>query len=215
MGTLLDTTVFIELERALRGRPTGNAMAEAINQLERQLGPTEDVGIAAITASELLHGVHRATAKHRPRREAFIEAVLTAFPPSPSTFSAPAPTPGSGPNPPPPSPPAGASEQPTPDTSNESTASTSSPSSSASRPVRPPRVATPSRNLHRGRRDSGHQERRFGDVLLDVVVGPVALGTRHGGTRRARSRRGKCGLILGQMAPEMLHVAGPKVPPEG
>ena len=83
MGTLLDTTVFIELERALRGQPARDAMTAVTNRLEQQLGPTEDVGIAAITASELLHGVHRATAKHRPRREAFIEAVLAAFPPLP------------------------------------------------------------------------------------------------------------------------------------
>jgi tRNA(fMet)-specific endonuclease VapC len=81
MGTLLDTTIFIELERALRGLPSDRAMAEVSSRLERQLGPTEDVGIAAITASELLHGVHRATSKHRPRREAFVEAVLVAFPP--------------------------------------------------------------------------------------------------------------------------------------
>jgi tRNA(fMet)-specific endonuclease VapC len=81
MGTLLDTTIFIELERALRGLPSDRAMAEVSSRLERQLGPTEDVGIAAITASELLHGVHRATLKHRPRREAFVEAVLAAFPP--------------------------------------------------------------------------------------------------------------------------------------
>jgi tRNA(fMet)-specific endonuclease VapC len=38
------------------------------------------VGIAAITASELLHGVHHASAEHRGRREAFVEAVLAAFP---------------------------------------------------------------------------------------------------------------------------------------
>jgi predicted nucleic acid-binding protein len=40
-------------------------------------------GIAAITASELLHGVHRATPEHRTRREAFVEAILAAFPPLP------------------------------------------------------------------------------------------------------------------------------------
>jgi tRNA(fMet)-specific endonuclease VapC len=39
-----------------------------------------EVGIAAITASELLHGVHRATEAHRGRLEAFVEAVLAAFP---------------------------------------------------------------------------------------------------------------------------------------
>jgi tRNA(fMet)-specific endonuclease VapC len=83
MGTLLDTTVFIELERALRSLPATGAMAEVNSRLERQLGATEDVGIATITASELLHGVHRATTKHRARREAFVEAVLVAFPPLP------------------------------------------------------------------------------------------------------------------------------------
>jgi tRNA(fMet)-specific endonuclease VapC len=83
MGTLLDTTVFIELERAVRRLLPGNAMAEVSRRLEEQLGPDEEVGIAAITASELLHGVHRATAEHRARREAFVETVLAAFPPQP------------------------------------------------------------------------------------------------------------------------------------
>jgi len=81
VGTLLDTTVFIDLERAVRAQPTATAMAQVSARLEEQLGPEEDVGIAAITASELLHGVHRATPQHRTRREAFVEAVLTAFPP--------------------------------------------------------------------------------------------------------------------------------------
>jgi len=83
VGTLLDTTVFIDLERALRPLPPVNAMAEVSERLERQLGSDEEVGIAAITASELLHGVHRATSEHRPRREAFVEAVIAAFPPLP------------------------------------------------------------------------------------------------------------------------------------
>jgi len=56
-------------------------MAEVSRRLEEQLDPDEEVGIAAITASELLHGVHRATPEHRARREAFVEAVLAAFPP--------------------------------------------------------------------------------------------------------------------------------------
>lgn len=81
MGTILDTTVFIALERAVRTLPHTGAMGEVGRRLETNLGPAEDVGIAAITASELLHGVHRATAEHRPRREAFVEAVLAAFPP--------------------------------------------------------------------------------------------------------------------------------------
>jgi tRNA(fMet)-specific endonuclease VapC len=44
------------------------------------LGGDDEVAIAAITASELLHGVHRATSEYRTRREAFAEAVLEAFP---------------------------------------------------------------------------------------------------------------------------------------
>lgn len=80
MGTVLDTTVFIELERAVRGVPAARAMSGVAQRLEAQLGENEEVGIAAITASELLHGVHRATEEHRGRREAFVEAVLTAFP---------------------------------------------------------------------------------------------------------------------------------------
>jgi tRNA(fMet)-specific endonuclease VapC len=83
VGTPLDTTVFIELERAIRRLRRGNAMADVSARLEEQLGPDEEVGIAAITASELLHGAHRATPEHRVRREAFVETVLTAFPPLP------------------------------------------------------------------------------------------------------------------------------------
>jgi tRNA(fMet)-specific endonuclease VapC len=83
VGTLLDTTVFIDLERAVRRLPSDTAMAEVSQRLELQLGPAEDVAIAAITASELLHGVHRASAEHQARRAAFVEAVLAAFPPLP------------------------------------------------------------------------------------------------------------------------------------
>lgn len=83
MGTLLDTTVFIDLERAVRRLPPSTAMAAVSERLEEQLGADEEVAIAAITASELLHGVHRASPEHRGRREAFVEAVLAAFPPLP------------------------------------------------------------------------------------------------------------------------------------
>lgn len=80
MGILLDTTVFIELERAMRGLPAMRAMEEVAQRLESQLGESEEVGIAAIAASELLHGVHRATDEYRGRRAAFVEGVLAAFP---------------------------------------------------------------------------------------------------------------------------------------
>jgi tRNA(fMet)-specific endonuclease VapC len=83
VGTLLDTTVFIELERAVRRLPPDSAMTEVAARLTKQLGATEETGIASITASELLHGVHRATTEHRARREAFVEGVLHAFPPLP------------------------------------------------------------------------------------------------------------------------------------
>jgi tRNA(fMet)-specific endonuclease VapC len=83
VGTLLDTTVFIDLERAVRALPADRAMAQVAARLTRQLGMSEETGIATITASELLHGVYRATPEHRPRREAFVEAVLAAFPPIP------------------------------------------------------------------------------------------------------------------------------------
>jgi len=80
VGTVLDTTVFIALERAVRGLPFSDAMSGVAARLEGQLGDSEEVAMAAITASELLHGVHRATEEHRGRREAFVEAVLTAIP---------------------------------------------------------------------------------------------------------------------------------------
>ena len=80
MGTLLDTSVFIDLERAVRRLRPATALAEVSGRLEEQLGAAEEVAIAAITASELLHGVHRASPEHQPRREAFVEAVLAAFP---------------------------------------------------------------------------------------------------------------------------------------
>jgi tRNA(fMet)-specific endonuclease VapC len=83
VGTLLDITVFIDLERAVRRLPRASAMATVSARLEEQLGPDEEVGLAAITASELLHGVHRATPERRGQREAFVEAVLAAFPPLP------------------------------------------------------------------------------------------------------------------------------------
>jgi predicted nucleic acid-binding protein len=57
-----------------RGRSLGEALA-----LLAQAAPP-DAAIAAITASELLHGVHRATDEHRGQRETFVEAVLGAFP---------------------------------------------------------------------------------------------------------------------------------------
>ena len=70
MGTLIDSSVLIAAERRALG-------------LEGTLGAhaEEPVGIASITASELLHGVHRAaTAAQRQRRETFVERLLAVLP---------------------------------------------------------------------------------------------------------------------------------------
>ncbi len=83
MGTLLDATVFIHIERSVRQAREMAVLDEVFRRLTSELGEVEEVGIAAITASELLHGVHRATPEHRPRREAFVEMILAAFPPLP------------------------------------------------------------------------------------------------------------------------------------
>ena len=80
MGTLVDSAVFVQLERAHRRHATTEAIAGVSWRLARALVADEEVAIAAITASELLHGVHRASMEHRTRREAFVEAVLEAFP---------------------------------------------------------------------------------------------------------------------------------------
>lgn len=70
MGALIDSSVLIAAERSRVG-------------LESALAAhgSEPVAIAAVTASELLHGVHRATgAAVRRRREAFVERLLDALP---------------------------------------------------------------------------------------------------------------------------------------
>lgn len=52
--------------------------------LDTSLGD-EERGISVITASELLHGVHRASGARRARRRAFVEHVLAALEPVPIT----------------------------------------------------------------------------------------------------------------------------------
>ncbi len=70
MGVLIDASVLIALER---GRIT----------LESQLAghEEEEFFLSVITASELLHGVHRARDNDiRSRRAAFVESALERFP---------------------------------------------------------------------------------------------------------------------------------------
>jgi tRNA(fMet)-specific endonuclease VapC len=70
VGILIDSSVFIAAER---GRL---ALAERIRGHEH-----EPLAISALTTSELLHGVHRATdPRQRSRRARFVDAILTRFP---------------------------------------------------------------------------------------------------------------------------------------
>ena len=70
MGTLIDTSVIIAIER---GRLDPHAL--------RDEDEGEPVALSAITASELLHGVHRlGSAVARTRAERFVEHLLDAIP---------------------------------------------------------------------------------------------------------------------------------------
>ncbi len=70
MGTLIDSSVLIAAER--EALDLDAALLEHAD---------EPAGIAAITASELLHGVQRAArAAQRRRRETFVERLLAALP---------------------------------------------------------------------------------------------------------------------------------------
>ncbi len=70
MAVLIDATVLIDYER---GRID---LARALSGREE-----EEFFLSVVTASELLHGVHRAAqGEIRTRRSAFVEAVLDRFP---------------------------------------------------------------------------------------------------------------------------------------
>lgn len=70
MAVLIDSSILIECER---GR------LDLAAQLSRR--PDDEFFVSVVTASELLHGVHRATQSDvRAKRSAFVEAVLAQFP---------------------------------------------------------------------------------------------------------------------------------------
>jgi len=72
MAVLIDTSVLVNVERR------GHSLDQAIGE--------EDRAISVITASELLHGVHRAQeGAVRTRRSAFVEHVISAIEPLPVT----------------------------------------------------------------------------------------------------------------------------------
>ncbi len=74
MGILIDTNIFILAEK--------NQQALEISGIAAD----DAVYISAITASELLVGVHRAEATRRIRRSAFVEAILQSIPILPFTL---------------------------------------------------------------------------------------------------------------------------------
>jgi tRNA(fMet)-specific endonuclease VapC len=80
VGIVLDTTVFVDLERQARATRRADLGVLLSERLAAAVGEDEEVAIATITASELLHGVHRASPEHRGRREAFVETVLSVIP---------------------------------------------------------------------------------------------------------------------------------------
>ena len=70
MGALIDSSVLIAAERG-----------DLDLELQLRNYEDEDLAISAVTASELLHGVHRARrTKRRAQREAYVEALISAFP---------------------------------------------------------------------------------------------------------------------------------------
>jgi tRNA(fMet)-specific endonuclease VapC len=76
LALLIDTSLFVAIERS----------GEAPTTFLERIGD-QPVALAAITASELLHGVHRAdSALRRGRREAFVETILKTVPVLPFTL---------------------------------------------------------------------------------------------------------------------------------
>lgn len=69
MGVIFDTSMLIALER------------EDLDPQHLIEGQEDEVfGLSVITASELLHGVHRAdTSKRRLKRSAYVERILEDF----------------------------------------------------------------------------------------------------------------------------------------
>ena len=69
MAALIDTSVLIDVER---GRLQ-------LDDLVARDGD-EEVAVSAVTASELLHGVHRVSGARAARAEAFVEGLLALLP---------------------------------------------------------------------------------------------------------------------------------------
>ncbi len=70
MGLIIDSSLLIAAER-------GRFDMEAFLEAEAAM---ESIFITSVTASELLHGVHRATPEKRAGRETYVESVLGDLP---------------------------------------------------------------------------------------------------------------------------------------
>jgi len=78
MGIIFDTSVLVAIERS------SHHIEKVINGREN-----EPFGISVMTASELLHGIHRADSeKRRLKREAYVEKIIEVFPIYPFDLSA-------------------------------------------------------------------------------------------------------------------------------
>ena len=70
MGILIDSSILIHFENA------GSDLSDHVTGRE-----DDDVFVSVVSASELLHGVHRATDRMtRARRLAFVEGILATLP---------------------------------------------------------------------------------------------------------------------------------------
>lgn len=70
MGLIIDSSLLIAAERR-------RFDLESFIEME---APMEALFITSVTASELLHGLHRATPERRAAREAYVESVLGDLP---------------------------------------------------------------------------------------------------------------------------------------
>ncbi len=64
---LLDTTFLIDAERGA-------------TDLDEVIDDSDDVAIAAVTVAELLVGVKMASPRHRPRRQAYVDDLVSTIP---------------------------------------------------------------------------------------------------------------------------------------
>jgi len=78
VGALIDSSVLIDIERG----------SFDLERVPAEVADT-DISISAVTASELLHGVHCASkSRIRSQREAFVERLLEAWPVLPFDLTA-------------------------------------------------------------------------------------------------------------------------------